>query len=246
MIRPYSFIVMSLLLISQTVMAACESLSFNKNDFIVCTIDKNLEHPVLVWKNNQNIPFKSVRNAAKSSDHTFSFLMNAGMYHDDLSPVGLYIENSKQLSPISTQPGPGNFHLMPNGVFHFSKLENGTFEYQIQTTEDYTDSNVNPMYATQSGPMLVINNQLHPRFIKNSDSKFIRNGVGIDRQGKPYFVITKQPINFYDFATFFRDILKTPNALYFDGKISTLYAPPLSTISTWFSVGPMVGAVKNE
>lgn len=244
MFRYLSAAILSLMFICTSAIAACEMKFYNNVDFIVCTIDPENEVPILVWQNSMNKPFKSVKKAVAQSDNSFTFLMNAGMYHDDFSPVGLYIENGVQLKNISTQPGPGNFHLMPNGIFHFTQDAEGVYQYHVQTTEDFIKSKPAPKFATQSGPMLVIKGELHPRFIKGSDSKFVRNGVGVDKAGKPYFVITKQPINFYDFATFFREILKTPNALYFDGKISTLYAPPLPTITTWFSVGPMVGAVK--
>lgn len=35
----------------------------------------------------------------------------------DGSPQGLYIENSKILSPLDTTNAEGNFYLKPNGVF---------------------------------------------------------------------------------------------------------------------------------
>lgn len=235
-----------ILLISTHLYANCEEQTYKSVEFIVCTIPKNEARPIFIWQDESNKPFKTVSRAVKRHPETFLFLMNGGMYHHDLAPVGLFIENFQQRSPISTKKGPGNFHLMPNGIFYINEHAPDSYQYHVSTTEQYLQRTVSPKYATQSGPMLVIDNKLHPKFIPNSDSKFIRNGVGVDALGQPYFVITKQIINFYDFASFFKDVLKTPNALYLDGKISTLYAPPFKTISSWFSVGPMIGAVKIE
>ena len=43
--------------------------------------------------------------------------MNAGMYDKDQAPVGLDVEDGRELKRPSTADGPGNFHLKPNGVF---------------------------------------------------------------------------------------------------------------------------------
>jgi uncharacterized protein YigE (DUF2233 family) len=41
------------------------------------------------------------------------------------------------------------------------------------------------------------------------------------------FVISRGPVNLYDFATFFNKILDCPNALYLDGVVSKVYCPIL-------------------
>ena len=42
------------------------------------------------------------------------------MFDPALKPVGLYVEQGRQLVPVSTRSGYGNFHMKPNGVFYVS------------------------------------------------------------------------------------------------------------------------------
>jgi uncharacterized protein YigE (DUF2233 family) len=102
--------------------------------------------------------------------------------------------------------------------------------------------------ATQSGPMLVIDGKLHPKFLKDGTSRYVRNGVGTSADGKKaYFVISNGVVNFYDFGVFFRDRLKLPNALYFDGNISRMRAPELGRNDIGFSpLGPIIGVVVDQ
>jgi uncharacterized protein YigE (DUF2233 family) len=57
------------------------------------------------------------------------------------------------------------------------------------------------------------------------------------------FAISNDTVNFHDFATLFRDRLNTPNALYFDGKVSRLYAPSLNRSDFGWQLGPIVGVL---
>ena len=92
--------------------------------------------------------------------------------------------------------------------------------------------------------MLVIDGALHPRFLPRSNSRFIRNGVGVSADGtEVIFAISNERVNFDHFGRLFRDHLKTPNALYFDGKVSRLFAPELGREDLGFPLGPMVGVV---
>ena len=92
--------------------------------------------------------------------------------------------------------------------------------------------------------MLVIAGKLHPRFIKDSTSRHIRNGVGTSPDGtRAVFAISRQAVNFHDFACLFRDELKTPNALYFDGSVSRLHAPQIHRSDPGRQLGPIVGVV---
>ncbi len=92
--------------------------------------------------------------------------------------------------------------------------------------------------------MLVIDGALHPRFIATSDSTYIRNGVGVSADGsRAVFAISNDRVNFYSFARLFRDALGLPDALYFDGNISRLFAPGLQRHDAGFPMGPIVGTV---
>lgn len=166
------------------------------------------------------------------------FAMNGGMYHSDYSPVGLFIENGIERSPISTGGGWGNFHLLPNGVFYLKGAAAGVLE-----TQAYLGADPKPDFATQSGPMLVIDGKLHPRFLPDSDSLKRRNGVGVSRDGIVHFAISENTVRFYDFATLFRDVLDAPNALYLDGTISSVDIPAMKRRDSLFLMGPIIAVV---
>lgn len=168
---------------------------------------------------------------------TLDFAMNAGMFHEDLAPVGLYIENFQQKARLVTSDGPGNFGLLPNGVFcvgdSFAVIESRSFKAAPPACR----------YATQSGPMLVIDGALHPGFARDSDSYNYRNGVGVAEDGRAIFVISNDAVNFHAFARYFRDIVSVKNALFLDGSVSRLYAPELDRDDMGFPIGPIVGVV---
>jgi uncharacterized protein YigE (DUF2233 family) len=80
--------------------------------------------------------------------------------------------------------------------------------------------------------------------LPGSDSTYIRNGVGVSADGsRAVFAISNEAVNFHAFARLFRDDLGLPNALYFDGNISRLYAPGLDRHDAGFPMGPIVGTV---
>jgi uncharacterized protein YigE (DUF2233 family) len=51
-------------------------------------------------------------------------------------------------------------------------------------------------------------------------------------------------VNFHSFARLFRDHLKSPNALFLDGSISSLYAPDVARSDGFAPLGPIVALVK--
>ncbi len=162
----------------------------------------------------------NLKNWLDGNNKELTFAVNGGMYKKDYSPQGLYIENGNLLSPLDTQlNGFGNFYLQPNGI-----LGIGEYSKAIITETNQLKNIAALRYATQSGPMLVINGKMHPGFRKGSSNLNIRNGVGILPNGNLLFVMSKQKINFYDLADFF---LKNDckNALYLDGFVSRTYWP---------------------
>lgn len=168
-----------------------------------------------------------------------AFAMNAGMYHQDRSPVGYYVEDGTERAPLIRSAGPGNFGLLPNGIFCI-----GEGRARVIETERFARERPACRYATQSGPMLVIDGALHPRFLRDSDSLYVRNGVGTSEDGRSvWFAISDRAVNFHRFATLFRDALGTPQALYLDGSISRLFAPDIGRQDGGFPMGPMVAVV---
>jgi uncharacterized protein YigE (DUF2233 family) len=170
-----------------------------------------------------------------------AFAMNAGMYHADRAPVGLFVENGQERHGIVTSAGPGNFGMLPNGVFCVGEA------FAVIESHRYAETPPACRFATQSGPMLVIEGALHPRFLPDSDSLNIRNGVGVAPDGQTaYFAISNVPVTFHQFARLFRDALGTPDALFLDGSISRLIAPDLGRADLGVPMGPIIGVVTHD
>ncbi|RFZ89350.1 hypothetical protein D0Y60_01595 [Shinella sp. WSJ-2] len=169
-----------------------------------------------------------------------SFAMNGGMYHPDYGPVGLLIEQGRETGALNQADAFGNFFMKPNGVFWVADGKAGVME-----TEAFAKAGISPREATQSGPMLVIDGQIHPRFLPDATSLQIRNGVGILPDGHVAFAISNDPVRFHDFATLFRDRLQSKNALFLDGSISSLYAPEIRRRDRDAVMGTIIAVVKN-
>ncbi|WP_025665145.1 phosphodiester glycosidase family protein [Aquimarina megaterium] len=196
------------------------------------------------WKNENNINYKSFRelkSGLEKENKELVFAMNGGMYNKDLSPQGLYIENGETKARIDTaQNGYGNFYLQPNGIFYVTK-ENKPV---ICTTKMFTDSE-HIKYATQSGPMLLIDGKIHAKFRKGSSNLHIRNGVGILPNGNLLFAISKEKTNFYDFASYFKQN-GCKNALYLDGFVSRVYLPSKNQNQLDGNFGVIIGETKTK
>lgn len=197
--------------------------------FLTYKVDLKKQDLRLYWKNDNNQNIGSIQNLKlwlEGNNRVLEFAMNAGMYKKDNSPQGLYIEKQKILSALDTTKASGNFYLKPNGIFYLTTNKTAA----ICRTEDFC--NIKKVeYATQSGPMLLIDGQIHPEFKKGSANLNIRNGVGILPDGKVLFVLSKKEINFYDFANYFKS-LGCKNALYLDGFVSRAFAPSENWIQT--------------
>ena len=169
------------------------------------------------------------------------FAMNAGMYETDQSPTGLLILNGRTVHPADTGLGDGgNFHLLPNGVFAVG----ADGAVRVEETRAFLAHPGGARWATQSGPLLVEHGALHPKLAPDGASKNIRNGVGVAGPDTAYFVISDDPVSLGRFARFFRDALKCPDALYFDGHVSSLWAPSLGRQDPGKGLGPLVVVVK--
>lgn len=180
------------------------------------------------------------------ASQTLSFAMNAGMYNENYAPIGYTVIEGTEKRALNLKEGGGNFHLLPNGVLWWNKAGN------VQITESHTlkkqmnDGTAQPWYATQSGPMLVINDEIHPQFNPDSTSLKIRNGAGVCSDGSIQFVTSEMPVTFYQFAALFKDTLQCPNALFLDGGIaSALYAPSIEQHDKK-EMGVMIGVIEHE
>lgn len=176
---------------------------------------------------------------------SLSFAMNAGMYHADYAPVGLYIEQGKKLNDLNEETGYGNFFMQPNGVLAWNSQQ-----AKILSTAQYKKQSLNKQtfqasYATQSGPMLVMDGNINPQFLPDATSLKIRNGVGV-KNNQLYFVISRDRVSFYQFAQFFKEDLAIDEALYLDGSISSVYIPQAKRHDRRYALGPMLAMVEKS
>ncbi len=222
---------------------SCSDLSYQDNRYTICEVDAARAQLKLFLRDDKEQVFghfSNIEDALKAEGKDLIFATNAGMYHANRAPVGLYIEDGKQEMRLIPNAGPGNFGLLPNGVFCLRQGRADVFE-----TLAFRDAGISCTSATQSGPMLVIDGALHPRFLPDSSSFYIRNGVGTSADGtRVVFAISRNAVTFHQFGSLFRDHLKLPNALYFDGNISRLHAPQIGRSDAGFMMGPVVGVVE--
>lgn len=208
----------------------------------VCRVDVRHESLQLFLRDDAGQPikrFERLTNWLQSKGRKLTFAMNAGMYHGDFSPVGLFVSEGRQLAPLNIADGYGNFFLKPNGVFVVT--ETGA---RIVEATAYLRIRERVILATQSGPLLVHGGKIHPAFNPESKSSLFRNGVGVSSPDVAIFVNSEEPLNFHEFATFFRDTLKCPNALFLDGTISSLYSTKLERSDFKMDLGPIIGIVE--
>jgi uncharacterized protein YigE (DUF2233 family) len=222
--------------------ADCRDITHDGQSHIICEVSAGQDLRLFLDAPDGTLlgNFQRIDSTLAGEGKRLAFAMNAGMYHSDRRPVGLFIDDGRELAPLITADGPGNFGLRPNGVFCI-RPDGG---FGVIESRAFRDTGATCRYATQSGPMLVIDGALHPRFLPDSVSRYVRNGVGVSADGKrAVLAMSRGRVNFHEFARLFRDALGLPQALYFDGNISRLYAPSLGRNDFGFPMGPVVGLV---
>lgn len=244
-IRAFLSLILSLLLASGAAAAGpCEDIEDGGAFYTVCAFDARAASPRLFLRDVEGGiigSFSRLSEVLAKQGERLVFAMNAGMYREDYSPVGLYVEGGKLVTRANTRPGRGNFHMKPNGVFWVDGARVGVTE-----TTRFLSSNSHPAYATQSGPMLVVGGRINRRIHDSGTSKKIRNGVGVADGRIVRFAISNQPVTFHQFAILFRERLHCPDALFLDGSISALYAPSISRHDRFLPMGPIVGVVEKK
>lgn len=225
----------ALVLLSLGSLAGCSSLLQSaKNQecalradqpFDVVEIDLKRHAVRLFWKQPDGSPFLTldrVQAWATAQGDSLIAATNAGIYEPGYIPTGLFIEDGAVMNPLNLDDGNGNFYLKPNGIFLLT--DTGARIVESSQFEAVTGP---VRYATQSGPLLVSGGTIHPGFTDGSKNCRLRSGIGVRPDGTVFLAISNGAVNFYDFATFFKEQLNCPDALYLDGAISSLHAPAL-------------------
>lgn len=219
--------------------ALCRPLTFEGVAYLVCEIDTRTLDVGIFHANSSGKAYGSLdafEADARARGTPPMLSMNAGMYHEDLSPVGLLVQGGVEKAPVELTDGEGNFFLKPNGVLSIGS--DGTVS--IMETGAYLAAGLKPASATQSGPMLVIGGEIHPKFMQNGTSRWIRNGAGVRDPHTLLLAISLEEVSLGSFARIFRDALGCPDALFFDGVISAMSNGRKTVLGGRYPVGPIV------
>ena len=222
--------------------SACRSNETTDEIYTGITVNPNESNVRFYWRDGEGNTFKSIENVKKDvekNNQKLLFAMNGGMYMEDRRPLGLFIQNGETLAPLNTrESAEGNFYLKPNGVFY---IRSDKRAFIVPTTDFKDDRQIT--YATQSGPMLLVEGQINNELKQGSENLNIRNGVCILADGKIVFAISRREVNFYDFAEYFKNS-GCRNALYLDGFVSRMYAPEKNIAQTEGDFGVIIGIVE--
>lgn len=218
---------------------ACNPVMFEETPLTHCTADPRRNTIRTVLGPPGGAPYRDLKAMADDRPGdapAVAFAMNGGMFDEEGGPVGYYVSGGRRLALLNRNEGPGNFHLKPNGVFF------GTGDtWRVLDSEAFAEEvEKRPDFATQSGPMLVIGGELHEAFDPDGESLKYRNGVGVDEAGRAHFVISEAPVSFGKFARYFRDVARTPNALFLDGSVSSLWDPAHNRLDSRAPLGPLI------
>jgi uncharacterized protein YigE (DUF2233 family) len=201
-------------------------VAFEGQNYRVVHLDLKHEQLDLHWRDPRDgRPFGSIetlRQWGQAHGRRLLFAANAGIYDQHFAPLGLYVENGRTLVPLNLahgNPASGNFSLLPNGVFAIYPDGHAA----VRSSTAFKADAMPARWATQSGPMLLIDGKLNQQFVDDSASLKWRSGVCVRTPTEVVFAVSEAPVNFHTFGRLFRDRLGCRDALYLDGSISQLY-----------------------
>ena len=197
-------------------------LTIKQATYVIIQVDLNAALIKVLWRNPAGVPYGSLGEAYLQAGGDLLALTNAGIYSEKHAPEGLHIEGGMTLNPLNLEHGDGNFYWKPNGVFYVTDDGAGIIESE---KFDSLNERGSIREATQSGPLLVIADEVNQNLKPDSRSLYVRNGIGVKSSNEVYIVISMDEVNLYDFASVFREHLHCRSALYLDGCVSQMYLP---------------------
>jgi hypothetical protein len=87
----------------------CRNTSFEGAAYIACSFNPAKQDLRLFWRGADGKPYQTFGALArdlKGKGKSLRFAMNGGMYQDDFQPVGLYVENGRELTRANTRRSP--------------------------------------------------------------------------------------------------------------------------------------------
>lgn len=170
---------------------------------------------------NQNIALVFAMPIAETKSTEFSqdlYIENGDIVHDLISKK----TNNKQTNGI--------WYIRYNGETDILKEDD--FQY---------DKNIK--HALQVKKMLVVDRNIPLDFDPHSKETSMRSGVGVLSSRKLLFVISKEPVNRYDFAAFFLH-KGCKNAILLNETLAELYLPEQNYTKLGTNFGVLVGVTK--
>jgi len=168
----------------------------------------------LHWRNGEDQfwSLDAVRRYLLAQGRCPVFVSNGGIYGKDYSPLGLHIENGKQIKKINPAKGSGNFSWN-SAVF---ALRNGKPEVRRHTS---WPGAAGVSIALQSGPALVIGGKRTSAGQSDAD-RYSRGAVVAYQDGRVGFVHTLDRIAFRDLVNLAATRGRVRGMLYLDGRIN--------------------------
>jgi uncharacterized protein YigE (DUF2233 family) len=197
-------------------------LTFRQTTYVVLRVDLRAALVKTLWKNPAGAPYGSLDEAYRQIGGDVLALTNAGIYSEAHTPEGLHVEGGSTLSPLNLNGGEGNFYWRPNGVFYVAGGAAGIVESEKFGSMAGREA---VQEATQSGPLLVMDGEVNRQLKPDSQSLYVRNGIGVKSPDEVYIVISEGEVNLHDFASMFKERLHCRDALYLDGCVSQAYLP---------------------
>jgi len=225
--------------------AAAELATHGTGDLAIdaCHLKLGRDHVRTFWRDPSGVVFGNFDRLSAwlaTRGETLVCATNAGIYGQDLRPIGLYVEAGQLRRKLNVRKRAyGNFYLQPNGALLLSDKE-----AKILSTDEIsadTEKQLSTIrYATQSGPIMLRNTKINPLFTPGSENRVVRNAVCVITSTEVVLARSRAPINFHDFAQQLREKIGCRDALYLDGSISQLY--PFGKNSFGPDFATMIGA----
>lgn len=193
--------------------------------FVLVELDLPRDQLELRWQDGDGHALSSIeglRAWGQKHGRELLFATNAGIYDQQLRPLGLHIEDGATWRRLNTVRLPGtigNFSMQPNGVFHVDR----DGKAGVMTTAQWQQAPPAARIASQSGPMLLVDGQINPTFDAGSQSRKIRSGVCAPTPQRVVFAISQTPVSFHRFAQMMRDEVHCRDALFLDGSLSQIW-----------------------